>query len=334
MHPISLKATVRTGAVCAALLVFGLAGRAEASEGGASFYLLGSGGPEAAISPPVEGVFFDNTFYVYDGSAQGGKQFEVGGNVVAGLHASIVANFATVAWVPSTDFAGGTFVIGGALPLAQSNVNVSAVITGPFGRTFGLAANDGALLVGDPIATASLGWKQGNWHEQVSTTINVPVGEYRHPGLANISFHRWIDDLSFALTWHDDKTGWDVSGKTGVTFNGANEATQYTTGTEFHLEGSLEKTFSPAWAAGLQSYWFHQLTGDSGPGDKLGPFEGQVIGVGGTAAYHFKAGPFPATLRFRVLTEFDVRNRLQGTSGWIDLSFPLSVKLPHPPPAG
>ena len=64
-----------------------------------------------------------------------------------------------------------------------------------------------------------------------------------------------------------------------------------------------------------------------------GPF-GRTFGVGGTAAHNLKAGPFPATLRFRVLTEFDVKNRLQGTSGWLDLSLPLFIKLPQrPPPA-
>jgi hypothetical protein len=317
----------------AALVALGCAGRAEASEGGASFYLLGSGGPEAAVTPPVEGVFFDDTFYVYDGSAKGNQQFDVGGNVVAGLHASIVADFASVAWVPSTSFVGGTFVIGGALPIGQTNVNVSAVITGPLGHSFGLTANDRALIVGDPIATAALGWKQGNFHEELSTTLNIPVGQYRDGQLANLSFHRWIDDVAFAFTWRNEKTGWDLSSKAGVTFNGTNPATQYRTGTEFHLEGSIEKTFSPRWSAALQAYWFDQLTGDSGAGDKVGPFEGRVIGVGATAARAFMAGPFPATLRFRVMTEFDVRNRIQGTSGWLDFTIPLSLRLPKPPPA-
>ena len=330
MRTFGPKASLWLGGSCAALLSFAVAGRAEASEGGASFYLLGSGGPEAAVTPPVEGVFVDDTFYVYDGSAKAGEQFKVGGNVVAGLHASIIADFASVAWVPSTDVLGGTLMVGGALPLGQTNVHVSAVISGPFGRTFGLSASDDALLVGDPIATAELGWKQGNWHEALSTTLNIPVGEYRNPGLANLSFHRWIDDVSGAFTWHNDKSGWDVSTKVGVTFNGTNDATQYTTGTEFHWEGSLEKQLSPAWSAAVQSYWFQQLTGDSGAGATLGPFKGRVIGVGGTAAYGFKAGPFPATLRFRVMTEFDVKNRLQGTSGWIDLSFPLIIRPPHP----
>ncbi|MEI9891129.1 MAG: hypothetical protein WDN45_11690 [Caulobacteraceae bacterium] len=52
-----------------------LSGRAAASEGGASFYLLGSGGPEAAVLPPVKGVFFDNQLYAYSGNGGGGKAF-------------------------------------------------------------------------------------------------------------------------------------------------------------------------------------------------------------------------------------------------------------------
>jgi hypothetical protein len=34
--------------------------QAQASEGGASLYLLGSGGPGNAVMPPLRGVFFDN----------------------------------------------------------------------------------------------------------------------------------------------------------------------------------------------------------------------------------------------------------------------------------
>ncbi len=47
----------------AALATIGLLGAApaHASESGSSFYLLGSGGPGAALLPPLQGVFFDNT---------------------------------------------------------------------------------------------------------------------------------------------------------------------------------------------------------------------------------------------------------------------------------
>jgi hypothetical protein len=305
-----------------------MAGPTHAAEGGASLYLLGSGGPEAAVMPPLPGVYVDNTIYVYDGSSGGGKQFEVGGNVVANLHAEIVADFATVAWVPTTNFAGGTLELGAVVPTGQPDVNVSAVLTGPLGRRVGVQVFDSATVVGDPIGLVAAGWKFGDFYVQGSGTVNFPVGEYRDGELANLAFHRWAGDTSLALTWHEPKSGWDVSGKAGFTFNGANPATQYTTGTEFHIEGAIEKALNKRWAIGAQVYYYDQITGDSGSGDKLGPFEGRVVGAGGTVSYAFAIGHTPAMLRGRIMTEFDAVNRLEGTSYWLDLSFPLVMKMP------
>jgi len=282
--------------------------------------------------PPLQGIFFNDQFYWYDGSAGGGRDFVVGGRVVAGLDAKIAADFPTVLWVPTTDLLGGTLAVGGALPVGDPMINVSAVLTGPGGRSISVSRSDSAFVVGDPIVTAAYGWKNGNYHIQFSTLVNIPIGDYREGQLANLAFHRWAGDTSLALTWHDDKSGWDVTTKGGFTFNGTNHDTDYTTGTEFHAEASVEKRLSPQWRLGVQSYYYHQVTGDSGSGAKLGPFEGQVAGVGGTAAYDFKiAGKIPATLRLIGLQEFEATNRLQGYSLWLGLSMPLSVKLPTAP---
>jgi hypothetical protein len=283
---------------------------AAASEGGASLYLLGSGGPGAAVLPPVEGVFFDNTFYYYDGDAEASRQFVIGGNLVAGLDAAIVADFVTALWVPSTNFLGGTLAIGAALPAGVPDVTVNAVLTGPLGNSVGVSRKDDAFIIGDPLVLAELGWNVGgNSHVALSTMVNVPIGEYREDQLANLAFHRWAVDASLAGTWHDPELGWDVSGKAGVTFNGTNDFTDYDTGTEMHFEASVEKIFSPKFSAGLQAYRFVQISDDSGAGAALGPFKGRVTGVG---AFH----------------EFDAVNRLEGTSVMLSLTVPLSMKLP------
>ena len=300
-------------------------------EGGASVYLLGSSGPEAAVMPPLQGVFFNNPLYYYDGSAGGGKDFVVGGRVVAGLNAKVVADFPTVLWVPTTNLFGGTLAVGGVLPFGDPTVNVSAVLAGPNGNSLNVSRSDSAFVVGDPLVTAAYGWKTGDYHIQLSTLVNIPIGDYRVGQLANLAFHRWAGDESLAFTWHDDKSGWDVSTKTGFTFNGTNDATHYSSGTEFHAEGSIEKRLSPQWRLGVQSYYYHKVTGDSGSGAVLGPFEGQVVGVGGTAAYDFKIGKMPATLRLTGFNEFDAANRMQGYSLWLALSVPLSLKLPTAP---
>ncbi len=304
------------------------AGGARASEGGASVYLLGSGGPEAAVLPPVQGVFFANTAYYYSGSGGGGKQFTVGGNLAAGVDASIAADFASVAWVPTTNLAGGVLLLGAALPFGGPDVKASAVLTGPRGRQFTASTSDSTFVLGDPILTGEWGWTGGKLHVTASALVNIPIGDYHEGQLANLAFHRWAEDVSLASTWHDAKSGWDVSGKAGFTFNGENPATDYRTGTEFHLEGAIEKALSPAFSAGLQAYYFNQVSADSGSGAVLGPFEGRVTGFGGEAAYNFMVGRAPMTLRLHATTEFDARNRLQGTAVWLDFSIPLAVKLP------
>jgi hypothetical protein len=326
LHPLG-AAVVMAGALCGQA--------ARASEGGASFYLLGSGGPGAATLPPLEGIFLVNTFYYYNGKGGGNRQFSLGGNLVAGVKAEIFADFPTVIWVPTTNLAGGVLALGAIAPVADVNVDVSAVITGPRGNSLNLSRSDDAFTFGDPALTAMLGWKTGKLAVTASTLVNIPIGDYRAGHLANIAFHRWAVDTSLAATWRDPKNGWDVSGKAGFTFNGTNDTTDYNTGTEFHLEGAIEKTLSPAFSLGVQGYYFDQVSGDSGSGATLGSFKGQVAGLGVTGAYNFKImGKVPASLRLRALTEFDAKNRMEGDAVFLDFSMPLAVKMPPgaPPP--
>lgn len=328
MHISSLVLNKRRSAFIGALFSFIMPVTAHASEGGASFYLLGSGGPGAAVMPPLEGVYFDNTIYVYDASAKADRSLVIGGNVVAGVDLVLIADFATLLWVPSTDVLGGTLALGASLPLGAPIVDVEAIITGPRGRQVSVNRHDSALLVGDPVAAATLGWETGDLHIQAGATVNIPVGTYRDGQLANVSFHRWIVDTSVATTWNDPKAGWDISGKAGVTFNGTNEATDYKTGTEFHLEGSAEKSFSPAFSAGVQGYYFKQLSGDSGEGATLGPFKGEVAAVGVTAAINTEMAGTPATFRARVFKEFAATNRPEGNAFFLSFTMPLHMKMP------
>jgi len=72
-------------------------------------------------------------------------------------------------------------------------------------------------------------------------------------------------------------------------------------------------------------YYYQQVTGDSGTGARLGDFMGRTIALGGTAAYTFKLDGRDITTRVKVLREFDVENRLEGTAGFLTVSFPILV---------
>lgn len=314
-------------------MAMSLASPALASEGGTSFYLLGSGGPGAAKLPPIEGIFLDNTTYYYAGSVGGERPFAIGGNIVADVDVSVIANFTTLLWVPSTDFAGGTLALGGTFAVGTPDVEAGVQLSGPGGILIGLSREDDATVVGDPVVSASLGWKVSkNTDFAIQTMINVPIGTYRQGRLANLSFHRWATDLSAAITWHSDDSKWDLSAKTGVTFNGENEFTDYDTGTEFHIEGSVERSFSSAFSAGLQAYHYSQISGDSGSGAELGSNKGRVSAIGITAAYNFKIGKIPVSSRARFFEEFGVEKRFDGRSAMLSLTMPLKVKMPVGPP--
>nr|WP_317893749.1 transporter [uncultured Sphingomonas sp.] len=313
--------------IAAAVLPLG-AVPALADENGASLYLLGSGGPGAAVSPPLPGVYLDNIIMVYDASSHASRDLTIGGNVVADVDSTVAANFTTLLWVPSTNVLGGTLTVGGTLPVGAPMIDASAVLTGPRGRQLGVRTHDSALMVGDPIATAMMGWKSGNMHYAVSGMLNVPVGHYRVGRLANIAFHRWAGDVSVAATWLDPKTGWDISGKVGFTFNGHNEDTDYNSGNDFHAELAAEKKLSSKFSLGAQGYYFQQVSDDTGAGAKLGAYRGRVLAAGGTLAYDTVLGRSPATIRLQVLQEFDAKNRVEGTNFMLSLSLPLHMKMP------
>ena len=151
----------------------------------------------------------------------------------------------------------------------------------------------------------------------------MPIGDYIDGALANVALHRWVGDTTGSATWLDPKVGLDVSGAVGITFNGENYATQYVSGTEFHLEGAVLKYLSKDFSIGPAGYFYDQFTPDGGPGDRIGPFEGRVIALGGAMTYNFALGKIPVSTSARVYREFDAKNRLQGTAGWPTMAIPL-----------
>ncbi|PNU04015.1 SphA family protein [Novosphingobium guangzhouense] len=316
--------TMLAAAVGAAAL-FALPGAAHATESGASLYLLGSGGPGTAVMAPVEGVYFDNVIWVYDGSASAQRSFPINGNIAAGLDTTIVADFPTMLFVPTTNALGGTLALGVTVPFGAPMIDVEALLTTPGGPSLSGRRHDSALTTGDPVAVGMLGWKADKLNIQLSTMVNVPVGNYREGALANLSLHRWAVDGSLALSWHDTDSGWDITAKAGHTWNGHNDTTGYDSGNEIHLEGSIEKAFSPKFSLGLQTYYQKQVTDDDGA---LGPFRGEVFAVGATAATTVTMAGVPATFRGRVFRELDTTNRLKGTSFWLDFSVPIHMNLP------
>ncbi|MBB4122433.1 SphA family protein [Martelella radicis] len=312
---------LRSGLVgLAGVLTFAGGGAStQAAEAGTGFYLLGSRGPMAGVLAPP-GSYLANDIYFYAGSAGASADLPAGGQVIANIDATAVIDLATGLWVLPEEIAGGNLGLTVTLPWGYQNVDASAVSAG---GGIGASISDDIFSIGDPVIGASLGWHSGNWHWMAGTLVNVPIGDYQKGEVANIAFHRWGADLNAAVTWLDPLTGWEASGAAGVTFNGENPETDYVTGTELHFEGAVTKTFASQFSAGIVGYYYQQVTGDSGPGASLGDFKGRVAALGATVGYNFNAGKTPVSLRAKIYREFDAKNRLEGTSGYLSVSFPF-----------
>jgi hypothetical protein len=319
----AFKDISRVGLCTAFFALPGASQNAFAVENAQNFYLLGQRGPLAGVTPPP-GLYFQDPVYFYDGSAGANHEFELGGNVVAGVRSNAELSVPTVVWVTPATILGGNLGFSLSEVIGHIGVSVDATLTGPLGfLSRGVSASDNTTTVGDPIAAAFIGWASGNFHWQVAETVNVPIGDYIDGALANVALHRWVGDTTGSWTWLDPKVGVDVSGAVGITFNGENFATNYVSGTEFHLEGAVLKYLSKDFSIGPAGYFYDQFTPDGGPGDKIGPFEGRVIALGGAMTYNFALGKIPVATSARVYREFDATNRLQGTAGWLTMAIPL-----------
>lgn len=293
------------------------------AEGGTGFYLLGSKGPSAAVTPPP-GVYFQNDLYFFSGDVGAGRELPTGGRVAVGVDGDAVIELPTLIWVLPEEIAGGHLGLTASLPIGWKKTSADLTLAGPLGGSASASISDDVFTIGDPVVGGFLGWQHENFHWQVGTMINVPIGNYQEGEISNIAFHHWGADVFAAATWLDPSTGIDLSGVVGVTFNAENPATDYRSGNEFHFEWAAVKHFNQQFDAGLVGYYYDQLSGDSGEGAS-GPFKGRAASIGATIGWNFKVGETPVSARLKYFHEFSVKNRAEGDAVFLTISMPLSI---------
>jgi len=117
-------------------------------------------------------------------------------------------------------------------------------------------------------------------------------------------------------------TGIEFSAVAGVTYNFENPHTQYTNGIDAHLDWGASYFLTKQFHFGAVGYYFQQLTGDSGPGAKLGPFKSRVAGVGPQVGYLFPVGDkIQGYINVKAYREFAAKNRADGWNVWVTRSF-------------
>jgi hypothetical protein len=306
---------------------------ARADAGGLSFWLPGTFGSLSA-APGVPGWAYSSIYLHVQSGAQGGKEFVQGGSVVAGLNARADALVEGLTYTFATPVLGGqaSFTVLG-VP-GQVKVGIDATLTGPRGNTISGHATDTRSTFADVFYQGALKWNFGVHNTMVYFTGNIPSGTYDSSRLANLSFGFTAIDGGAGYTYLNPATGNEFSAVAGLTYSGMNHDLQYQNGIDFHLDWGASHFLSKNFQIGMAGYFFQQLTGDSGPGAKLGDFKGRVLGIGPQVGFLFPVGnELQGYLNLKAYRDIAAENRPEGYTAWVTLAIsaaPPTAATPKP----
>jgi hypothetical protein len=282
----------------------------QASEGGSSLYLQGTYNDWAVAVWGPMGVYVRNDTFFY--KCEFGAQ-PLGGRLAAGVNQNVWGNATKIAFVSDWKILGGTYGAAISIPVV-----INAYVTGG-----GRIANRGIFKGGSVSGLGDmmfipfqLNWAWGDHHlTLLPVGVRAPTGGYQTDRLLNTGRNYWAFDSSFSYTWLDSKRGHEVSFTAGIFNNTRNPATDYRTGSEFHLDWLVGQHFSKRFAVGATGYWYYQVTNDQGPLPaplKAENFDAAGAGVG--AAMLFTPNIFGKDVNFIAKWVHDVygKRRFEG----------------------
>jgi hypothetical protein len=337
-------------AVIAAGLIVHAPTMALADEGGISFWLPGLFGSLAA-APLQPGLSVTSFWYndnVHAGANVTRAREVTIGDIPANLNVSLSGNVRAQAELAIFDptYTFATPVLGGQLSVALLGVygrlgtSLNATLAGTLGTPLGTipfarsdTINDSVTGFGDLYPQMFLRWNAGVNNYMVYMTGDIPVGAYDSTRLSNIGIGHGAVDGGVGYTYFDPKTGHEISGVLGFTYNSTNPSTQYQNGVDMHLDWGASQFLTKQLQVGVVGYVYDEIGCDSGAGDRVGCFQSRVIGVGPQLGYIVPLGALQAYVNLKGYGEFDAQNRAHGWNTWLTVQLAPAPASSEPPPS-
>lgn len=281
----------------------GLAGNAQATEGGGSTYPMGAENYLSGAMPPPG---FYAQFYIghYEADSlrgNDGKKLPVDFRVRANSIAP------RLIWVTEQQVLGGSLAFHAIVPLVDLKVEVNDQSQSKQG-------------LGDIIFGPALGYHLSEkLHTLVALDFLAPSGDYDRHDLANIGRNYWGIEPVFALSYIDP-AGLNIDAKIMYDFNLENPATDYRSGQELHVDYALGWGLGNGWVVGVGGYAYRQTTDDRQNGERIEDNKGRAFAIGPSVKYTSDKGWF---LTAKWEQETAVRNRAEGDAYWMKLTIPF-----------
>lgn len=243
-----------------------------------------------ALPPP--GHYFINYFGYYSGDYR-----DTHGDKVRGVDVNATFDALRYIYVSKYKVLGGDWAVHAIVPFAYQRVHTPGGVDSGFGR--------GDITI-DPLV---IGWHlPPDWHFTVGLDIYLPTGRYSktHAGKQIGANYYSIEPV--AGVTYLNQSGFEASAKLMYNIKRRNNATDFESGDEFHMDYLVGQHVGP-WAFGVGGYYLKQTSDDRQNGQTVGDGNrGRVFAFGPAIKYDVKGMSFVATWNHETGTE----NRFQG----------------------
>lgn len=288
----------------AGLTVIALSGGlTHASERGGSSYPMGAENYMAGAMPPpgVYGQLFASHYEADTFRGNHGQKLPMDFDIRVDCIAP------RLIWVTKQQILGGNLGFHIIVPLVDLKVSLN-----------GQSQSNSGL--GDIIFAPALGYHfSEKMHAVFAVDTIAPTGRYDRNDLANTGRNYWVFEPVVALSYVDPQ-GLNVDVKTMYDFNRKNEATDYLSGQELHMDYAVGWGLGNGWVVGVGGYALWQTTDDRQNGQTVENNKGRSLAIGPSIKYTSKKGWF---LTAKWQDETQVRNRPDGNAYWLKLSIPF-----------
>jgi hypothetical protein len=286
-----------------------------AEEGSAGHVAPGGVATLIDAAPSRPGWVLETMYVNYDGSFDASKELPIGGQLSVGLDAKVDALVLGALYTVKNKFLGAHYSFGAFVPYTWMDVR---------GEVNQQNRRETVEGIGDiTLIPLMLAWKENTLQYTASLAVYAPTGDYTAGALANLGLNYWTIDPTVGIAYNNPETGLNFGAYTGITFNTENSATNYDSGSMFHLEGSVQQLLPLGkgyMGLGLAAFFFQQVTGDSGAGARR-DFKGKTAGIRPVINYILPAGSDNWVFEAKWLPELSTKNRLKGDFYWVKLVY-------------
>jgi hypothetical protein len=273
-------------------------------------------------APAKEAFLMRLNLVNYNGSVGKTEPLPIAGLTAVGVDAKSTGLGLTAVWRPGFEIGEGwSYAVTATVPYVWLEVAADVTAKGVTARRSTSVSGLGDIVLQPMLINQNI---NPDFNINYRVTAYAPTGSYKLGRLANTGKNFWTIEPTVGFMYFGQKNGIEASVFVGADFNRSNPDTDYKSGTQFHIDGTFAQHFPLAgglMGVGLNTFYYKQMTGDSGSSATMGEFKGKTLGLGPVASFVTKVGGHDTIAEFKWIHENSTQNRLQGDVVWLKVLY-------------